>query len=141
MQCALLAQLNVQKEQIIVQVYGWNKLCPGNQAFVETARNTTAKSLELVSRYFKLLVRVKCRCRCRCRCRCIYLSCESAHPRSMDLGSMVDEKLEVKYMGGDTDKTRRKLKRKVLFIEQVRKGVKMMQVNFTASHFFNISTH
>ena len=54
---------------------------------------------------------------------------------------MVDEKLEVKYMGGDTDKTRRKLKRKVLFIEQVRKGVKMMQVNFTASHFFNISTH
>ena len=104
---------------------------------METARNTTAKSLELVSRYFKLLVRVKC----RCRCRCIYLSCESAHPRSVDLGSMVDKKLEVKYVGGDTDKTRRKLKRKVLFIEQVRKGVKMMQVNFTASHFFNISTH
>ena len=32
-----------------------------------------------------------------------YLACESAHPRSTDLGSLVNEKLEVKYMGGDTN--------------------------------------
>ena len=47
------------------------------------------------------------------------------------MGSVVNEKLEVKYVGGDTNKARRKLKRKVLFIEQVKKGVKIMQASCT----------
>ena len=37
--------------------------------------------------------------------------------------------LEVKYVGGDKDKARKKLKKKVMFTEQVTKGVKMMEVS------------
>ena len=53
----------------------------------------------------------------------LHVSC-----RSIDLGDMVNGALEVKYVGGDKDKERRKLKKKVMFTEQVTKGVKMMEV-------------
>ena len=45
------------------------------------------------------------------------------------MGSVVDEKLKVKYIGGDKDKERLKVKRKAIFKEQVKKGVMMMQVS------------
>ena len=49
--------------------------------------------------------------------------------RSSGMEGLVNGALEVKYVGGDKDKERRKLKKNVMFTEQVTKGVKMMEVN------------
>ena len=46
----------------------------------------------------------------------------------MDIGVIVDEKLAVHYVGDDEDKARRKLKRKVVFKQQVQKSVEYMLV-------------
>ena len=53
----------------------------------------------------------------------MYMSC-----RSSDMGDLVNSLLDVKYVGGDKDKERRKLKKKEMFTEQVTKGVKMLEV-------------
>ena len=41
---------------------------------------------------------------------------------------MVDSKLKLNYVGGDTAKERQKIKRKTMFTEQVKKGVIMLEV-------------
>ena len=47
----------------------------------------------------------------------------------MDIGEIVDEKLNIKYVGDDKDKERRKLKRKILYTKQIKMGVERMLVS------------
>ena len=46
----------------------------------------------------------------------------------MDVGVIVDNKLTMKYVDDDEDKTRRKLKRKAMYKVQIRKAVEYMVV-------------
>ena len=59
---------------------------------------------------------------------------------SIDLGSVVDAKLKVNYVGGDNDKERLKVKRKAVFTEQVRKGIMMLEVHLLACRSNNMYT-
>ena len=51
--------------------------------------------------------------------------------RSMNVGSLVDEKLGVRYTSGSEVIERRKKKRKEKFTTQVARAVKMMKVNIS----------
>ena len=44
------------------------------------------------------------------------------------MGNELDEKLGVRYIGGEAEKERRKIKRKEAFMMQVKSGVRTMQV-------------
>ena len=86
--------------------------------------NCTEKSLNLIGRFvnwsyvsFVCLFLVS-----------LFVCYFHANLRSMDIGVIVDEKLAVHYVGDDEDKARRKLKRKVVFKQQVQKSVEYMLV-------------
>ena len=49
--------------------------------------------------------------------------------RSMDLGPLLSDKLDVKYTTGSDERERRKVKRKEKFCGQVRKAVCRMMVS------------
>ena len=49
--------------------------------------------------------------------------------RSMDLGTLLNDKLDVKYTTGSEERERRKVKRKEKFCGQVRKAVCRMMVS------------